>query len=128
MLVQEDKMESSAVKFQERYSQRKQSNNNSTHSKKHENKNKKCQAEEESVCMRPVKHTENKAMSLSKPLVVPKEYRRLCKDNACQLTRCYKSPVRQKYNYDKSCQSGSSSEQKIQMKYEANEDPKCRSS
>ena len=78
--------------------------------------------------MQPVKNTENKAMQLSKPLVVPKEYRRLCKDNACQSTRCYKSPVRPKYNYDKNCQSGSSSEQKIQMKYEANEAPKCRSS
>ena len=49
MLVQEDKMESSAVKIHERCSQRKQSNNNSTHSKKHENKNKKCQAEEKNL-------------------------------------------------------------------------------
>ena len=102
MLVQEDKMESKAVKIQERCSQRKQSNNNGTHSKKHENKNKKSQADEKSVCMQPKKPKYNMQpvynnntdiMWLSKPIVVPKEYRRLCKDNACQSTRCYKSPV-----------------------------------
>ena len=128
ILVQEDKMESSAVKIQERGSQRKQSNSGGTHSNKQENENKKCQAEAKSVCMQPVKNTENKAMWLFKPLVVPKEYRRLCKDNACQSTRCYKNPVKPKYNYDKNCQTRSSSEQKIQMKYEANEALKCRSS
>ena len=84
MLVQEDKMESSAVKIQERCSQRKQSNNNGTHSNKQENKNKKSQVAAKIVYMWPVKNMENKAMQLSKPLVVPKEYRRLCKDNACQ--------------------------------------------
>ena len=52
MLVQEDKMEPGVVKIQERCSQRKQSNNNGTHSKKHE-KNKKSQAE--NVHIRPKK-------------------------------------------------------------------------
>ena len=35
--------------------------------------------------------------------------RRLCQDEKCQSTRCYKSPVRPKYRYDKKCQSGSPS-------------------
>ena len=63
---------------------------------------------------------------LSPPLI-----RRLCQDEKCQSTRCYKkkSPVRPKYKYDKNCQSGSSSEKespdpkKRQMIYEANEAP-----
>ena len=63
---------------------------------------------------------------LSTPLI-----RRLCQDEKCQSTRCFKkkSPVRQKYKYDKNCQSGSSSEKenpdpkKRQMIYEANEAP-----
>ena len=57
MLVQEDKMESSAVKIQERCSQRKQYNNNGTHSKKHENKNKKSQGEEKQ-CLHVVKEAQ----------------------------------------------------------------------
>ena len=63
---------------------------------------------------------------LSTPLI-----RRLCKDEKCQSTRCFKkkSPVRPKYKYDKNCQSGSSSEKenpypKRQMIYEANEAPR----
>ena len=57
--------------------------------------------------------------------------RRLCQDEKCQSTRCYKkkSPVRPQYKYDKNCQSGSSSEKespnpkKRQTIYEANEAP-----
>ena len=70
-----------------------------------------------------VVNTEDK--QLSPPLI-----RRLCQDEKCQSTRCFKkkSPVRQKYIYDKNCQSGSSSEKenpdpKRQMIYEANEAP-----
>ena len=46
---------------------------------------------------------------LSTPII-----RRLCQDETCQSTRCYKkkSPVRPKYKYNKNCQSGSSSEKK----------------
>ena len=44
----------------------------------------------------------------------PESYSGLCSDRTCQSTRCYKSPVRPKYRYDKNCQSGSSSEKKIQ--------------
>ena len=68
-------------------------------------------------------NTEDK--QLSTPLI-----RRLCQDEKCQSTRCFKkkSPVRPKYKYDKNCQSGSSSEKenpdpKTQMIYEANEAP-----
>ena len=61
----------------------------------------------------------------------PPVIRRLCQDEKCQSTRCYKkkSPVRPNYKYDKKCQSGSSSEKenpdpkKRQMIYEANEAP-----
>ena len=62
---------------------------------------------------------------LSTPLI-----RRLCQNEKCQSTRCFKkkSQVRPKYKYDKNCQSGSSSEKenpdpKRQMIYEANEAP-----
>ena len=56
---------------------------------------------------------------------------RLCQDEKCQSTRCFKkkSPVRPKYKYGMNCQSGSSSEKenpdtkKRQMIYEANEAP-----
>ena len=56
---------------------------------------------------------------------------RLCQDEKCKSTRCYKkkSPVRPKYKYDKNCQSESLSEKentdpkKRQMIYEANEAP-----
>ena len=68
-------------------------------------------------------NTEDK--QLSTPIIG-----RLCQDEKCQSTRCYKkkSPVRPKYKYDKNCQSGSSSEKspdpkKRQMTYEANEAP-----
>ena len=39
---------------------------------------------------------------LSTPII-----RRLCQDEKCQSTRCYKkkSPVRPMYKYDKNCQS-----------------------
>ena len=71
-----------------------------------------------------IDNTEDK--QLSTPLI-----RRLCQDEKCQSTRCFKkkSPVRPKYKYDKNCQSGSSSEKenpdpkKRQMIYEANEAP-----
>ena len=62
---------------------------------------------------------------LSTPLI-----RRLCQDEKCQSTRCFKkkSPVRPKYKYDKNCQSGSSSgkenpDPKRQMIHKANEAP-----
>ena len=63
---------------------------------------------------------------LSTPII-----RRLCQDEKCQSTICYKkkSPVRPKYKYNKKCQSGSSSEKKgpdpkkRQMTYKANEAP-----
>ena len=69
-------------------------------------------------------NTEDK--QLSTPIIG-----RLCQDEKCQSTRCFKkkSPVRPKYKYDKNCQSGSSSEKenpdpkKSQMIYEANEAP-----
>ena len=50
-----------------------------------------------------------KITRLSTPLI-----RRLCQDEKCQSTRCYKkkSAVRPKYKYDKNCQSGSSTEKK----------------
>ena len=56
---------------------------------------------------------------------------KLCQDEKCQSTRCFKkkSPVRPKYKYDKNCQSESSREKenpdpkKRQMIYEANEAP-----
>ena len=52
-------------------------------------------------------NTEDK--QLSTPII-----NRLCQDEKCQSTRCYKkmSPVRPKYKYDENCQSGSSSEKK----------------
>ena len=61
---------------------------------------------------------------LSTPII-----RRLCQDEKCQSTSCYKkkSSVGPKYKYDKNCQSGSSSEKKSpglkkgQMTYAANE-------
>ena len=48
---------------------------------------------------------------------------RLCQDEKCQSTRCFKkkSPVRSKYKYDKNSQPGSSSEKE-------NRDPKKRQS
>ena len=69
-------------------------------------------------------NTEDK--QLSTPIIG-----RLCQDEKCQSTRCFKkkSPVRPKYTNDKNCQSGSSSEKenpdpkKKQMIYEANEAP-----
>ena len=68
-------------------------------------------------------NTEDK--QLSPPLM-----RRLCQDEKCQSTRCFKkkSPVRPKYKCDKNCQSGSSSKKenpdpKRQMIHEANEAP-----
>ena len=71
----------------------------------------------------PIIYTEVK--QLSTPLI-----RRLCQDEKCQSTQCYKkkSPVRPKNKYDKNCQSGSSNEKspdpkKRQMIYEANEAP-----
>ena len=36
--------------------------------------------------------------------VVPYEYRSMHNDKNCQSTRCYKSPVRPVYKYDKNCQ------------------------
>ena len=73
--------------------------------------------------MPPIVNTKDK--QLSTPLI-----RRLCQDEKCQSTRCFKkkSPVRPKYKYDKNCQSGSSSKKenpdpKRQMIYEADEAP-----
>ena len=85
------------------------------------------------------KSQENSHMQPVMPIIVNTEVRqlstptirRLCKDEKCQSTQCYKkkSPVRPKNKYDKNCQSGSSSEKenldpkKRQMIYEANEAP-----
>ena len=60
---------------------------------------KNCQ-ENEIINIQSVTNTNN--MWLPKPSI-----RRLCSDNKCQSTRCYKkkSPVRPMYAYDKNCQS-----------------------